>query len=321
MSIASLTAQNLLSPVVLFFILGLGAALVRSDLAIPESVAKFLAVYLLMAIGFRGGVEVSHHGLDRQLLTTIIAGILLSAATPFLAFALLRLWTPFDRADVAAIAAHYGSISAVTFLAVTSALTQLGTKFDGWLVAVAAAMETPALFTALWLASRSGGKDRLTTPLHILTHGSIVILLGAFAVGIVTGQNGMTTLKPLVLDLFPGLLCFFLLDLGLLAGRWLLTGWKKIPASAVGFAIAMPLMGAAIGCAVSIVLGLSAGSTAVLSTLVASASYIAAPAAMRLALPEANPAIALTMSLGITFPFNLVIGIPIYVTAAHFLRG
>jgi hypothetical protein len=320
MSIAAFTAYNLLSPVVLFFLLGLGAALARSDLAVPEAVAKFLALYLLMAIGFRGGVEVSHHGLDGQLLTTITAGILLSAATPFLAFALLRLWTPFDRLDAAAIAGHYGSISAVTFLAVTSALTQLGTKFDGWLVAVAAAMETPALFTALWIASRSGERST-TTPLHILSHGSIVMLLGAFAVGIVTGQKGMTTLKPLVLDLFPGLLCFFLLDLGLLAGRWLITGWKKIPASAVGFAIAMPMIGAGIGCAVSMMLGLSAGSTAVLSTLVASASYIAAPAAMRLALPEANPAIALTMSLGITFPFNLLIGIPIYVTAAHFFQG
>jgi len=321
MSIAALTAQNLLSPVVLFFLLGLGASLARSDLAIPEAVAKFLAMYLLMAIGFRGGVEVSHHGLNHQLLKTIIAGLLLSAATPFVAFALLRLWTPFDRLNAAAIAGHYGSISAVTFLAVTSALTQLGTDFDGWLVAVAAAMETPALFTALWLASRSDVKDRPTTPLQILSHGSIVILLGAFAVGIVTSQKGMSALKPLVLDLFPGLLCFFLLDLGLVAGRWLLTGWKAIPASAVGFAVTMPLIAAAIGCAVSVALGLSAGSMAVLSTLTASASYIAAPAAMRLALPEANPAIALTMSLGITFPFNLIIGIPIYVTAAHFLQG
>ncbi len=315
-----LAAQNLSSPPVLFFALGLLAVVLRSDLAIPESIARFLSLYLLMSIGFRGGAEVAHTGLNVALVATIGVGILLSAGIPLLAFIALRAMPALSRIDAAAIAAHYGSISAVTFLAVTGALTHAGIAFDGWLVAVAAAMETPAIFTGLMLA-RLGPKREGSQPLgavarDIAGHASIVMLLGAFLVGTIAGQKGMTALKPFLLDAFPGFLSFFLLDMGLLAGRWLFKGWRTIPTPLAAFAVLMPLTGAVIAAALAHLIGLSPGSTAVLITLAASASYIAVPAAMRLALPEANAALPLTLSLGITFPFNLVVGIPLYIWAA-----
>ena len=320
-----LAAQNLSSPPVLFFGLGLLAVLIRSDLAVPESIARFLSLYLLMSIGFRGGAEVAHAGPSVALFAAIGAGVLLSAGLPVLAFTTLRLLPKVSRLDAAAIAAHYGSISAVTFLAVTGALTQAGIAFDGWLVAVAAAMETPAIFAGLLLA-RAGMKGHDAQPLGVIArdiagHASIVMLLGAFLVGMIAGQKGMTSLKPFLLDAFPGFLSFFLLDMGLLAGRWLVKGWRTIPVPLAVFAVMMPLAGALIAAVLARLIGLSPGSTAVLITLAASSSYIAVPAAMRLALPEANGALPLTLSLGITFPFNLVVGIPLYIWAAGKLAG
>jgi len=312
--------QNLLSPMVLFFVLGLFAAYVRSDLSVPEAIAKLLALYLLLSIGFRGGAEVNHHGFTGQLVATIAAGVLLSFVTPFIAYALLRATTKLNVTDAAAVAGHYGSISAVTFVAVTGVLGQLSISYDGYLVAVAAAMETPAIFAALLIARRKihpaddvamGGFLR-----EVAFNGSIVILLGAFVIGGITGQRGMTMLKPFILDSFAGFLCLFLLDMGLVAGRGLKQGWRYLSPMVVAFAVVMPLIGATLAVALAILIGLSIGSTAVLITLAASASYIAVPAAMRLALPAANPAIALTLSLGVTFPFNLLIGIPLYIALA-----
>ena len=314
----SLGLQNLLSPMVLFFVLGLLAVWAKSDLSIPEAVARFLALYLLLSIGFRGGVEVSHHGLTAPLLTAIVAGIVLSFVTPFIAYALLRATTGLGSTDAAAIAGHYGSISAVTFAAVTGVLTQLSIPYDGYLVAVAAAMETPAIFVALLIAGRArkakAGRGEFFR--EVAFNGSIFILLGSFAIGAITGQRGLTMLKPLILDPFAGVLCLFLLDMGLVAGRGLRQGWRHLSFAVAAFAVIMPLVGATIAAALAAMLGLSAGSTAVLMTLAASASYIAAPAAMRLALPDANPALALTLSLGVTFPFNLLIGIPLYIAFA-----
>ena len=315
-----LAFQNLLSPMVLFFALGLLATFARSDLAIPEAIAKLLALYLLLSIGFRGGAEVAHHGLTAQLVATIAAGILLSFAIPFVAYALLRWTTKLNAIDAAAVAGHYGSISAVTFIAVTGILVQMSIPYDGYLVAVAAAMETPAIFAALLITRRArttadsnSNGDFLR---EVAFNGSIVILIGAFVIGAITGQRGMTMLKPFILDAFPGFLCLFLLDMGLVAGRGLKQGWRYLSVAVAVFAVGMPLIGAALAAAVAAMIGLSIGSTAVLITLAASASYIAVPAAMRLALPAANPAIALTLSLGITFPFNLLIGIPLYISVA-----
>lgn len=315
-----LAFQNLLSPMVLFFVLGLLAAFARSDLSIPEAIAKLLVLYLLLSIGFRGGAEVAHHGLTGQLVATLAAGVLLSFAIPFIAYALLRATTTLTATDAAAVAGHYGSISAVTFVAVTGTLVQMTIPYDGYLVAVAAAMETPAIFAALLIARRMTARaDTVANGdfvRDVVFNGSIVMLVGAFAVGAITGQRGMTMLKPFILDAFPGFLSLFLLDMGLVAGRGLTRGWRLMSIPVAAFAIVMPLTGGALAAALATLIGLSIGSTAVLITLAASASYIAVPAAMRLALPEANPAIALTLSLGITFPFNLLIGIPFYIAVA-----
>lgn len=324
-SLFDLASQNLLSPMVLFFVLGLLAALARSDLSIPEAVAKLLALYLMMSIGFRGGAEVGHYGLSATLGATIAAGIGLSFATPVLAFYLLRLVSRLGIVDAAAVAAHYGSISAVTLVAVTGVLTQMGVPFEGYLIAVAAAMETPAILSALLLARRGGGGStgQKTSDLvrEIGLNGSVVMLLGAFAIGAITGARGMSMLKPFLVDPFAGFLCLFLLDMGLVAGRGLKPGLKHLSGGLVAFAIFMPLIGAGVAALLAMAIGLSPGGMAVFMTLAASASYIAVPAALRLALPEANPAISLTLSLGVTFPFNLVLGIPLYVAAATWLTG
>ncbi len=324
-SLFDLASQNLLSPMVLFFVLGLLAALARSDLSIPEAVAKLLALYLMMSIGFRGGAEVGHYGLSATLGATIAAGIGLSFATPVLAFWLLRLVSRLGTVDAAAVAAHYGSISAVTLVAVTGVLTQMGVPFEGYLIAVAAAMETPAILSALLLARRGGGGStgQKTSDLvrEIGLNGSVVMLLGAFAIGAITGARGMSMLKPFLVDPFAGFLCLFLLDMGLVAGRGLKPGLKHLSGGLVAFAIFMPLIGAGVAALLATAIGLSPGGMAVFMTLAASASYIAVPAALRLALPEANPAISLTLSLGVTFPFNLVLGIPLYVAAATWLTG
>ena len=223
------------------------------------------------------------------------------------------------------MAAHYGSISAVTLVAVTGVLTQMGVPFEGYLIAVAAAMETPAILSALLLARRGNGgaSGARTSDLvrEIGLNGSVVMLLGAFVIGAITGTRGMTMLKPFLVDPFAGFLCLFLLDMGLVAGRGLKPGLKHLSPALVGFAIVMPLIGGGVAALLAMAIGLSPGGTAVFMTLAASASYIAVPAALRLALPEANPAIALTLSLGVTFPFNLVLGIPLYVAAATWLTG
>ncbi|MDI1286711.1 MAG: sodium-dependent bicarbonate transport family permease [Reyranella sp.] len=314
MSFLSLAGQNLLSPMVLFFVLGAGLSLARSDLSIPGAVAKLLSLYLMMSIGFRGGVEVAHHGLSTTLAAALAAGIGLSFGIPFLAYAILRAATRLSAVDAASVSAHYGSISAVTLVAVMSVLNQMGVSFEGYMIAVAAAMETPAILSALVLARRGQvGGDRNELLREILLNGAVVMLLGSFAIGILTGDRGFALLKPFLVDSFAGFLCLFLLDMGLVAGRGLRDDASTLSIGAVIFALVMPLIGGACATALSPLVGLSPGGTAVLITLAASASYIAVPAAMRLALPEANAALPLTLSLGVTFPFNLLFGIPIYI--------
>lgn len=325
MNILDLAVQNLTSPMVLFFILGAAAALLRSDLVVPDAVARFLSLYLLMAIGFKGGAELSRHGLDGTVFATLASGVLLSFGMPFIAYALLRRMTKLDPVRAAAIAGHYGSISAVTFVAVTAALDRFGIPFEGHLVAVAAAMETPAIISALLLARRSGGTTQKASNKELFRevafNGSVVMLIGAFAIGAATGDRGMTALKPFLVDPFAGFLCLFLLDMGLVAGRGWQTGRKHLGPGVLAFAILMPLIGAVLAAPLAVASGLSAGGAAVFITLAASASYIAVPAAMRLALPDVDPMPALTLSLGVTFPFNLALGIPLYVAIGALIAG
>ena len=318
--ILDLAVQNLLSPAVLFFVIGVGAALARSDLAVPEPVARLLSLYLMMSIGFRGGLEIAHHGITWQLAAALAAGGALSFLMPMLAFPALAALTRLPRADRAAIAGHYGSISAVTFAAATGALVQVGMSVEGFMVAVAAAMETPAILAALLLAGTGGG-DRRGTLREVLLNGSVLTLLGALVIGAVASAKGAAPVKPFLVELFPGFLCLFLLEMGLVAGRGLRDGRGYLRGGLMVFALGSPVMGASLALGLAWLVGLSAGGAAILMTLAASASYIAVPAALRLALPEARLAIPLTMSLVITFPFNLLVGIPVYIGVARAVLG
>jgi hypothetical protein len=321
--ILALAGANLLSPIILSFALGLFAAMARSDLSIPEAVAKGMSIYLLFAIGFKGGASVADHGVDAALLMSVGAGVLLSFGLPLLAFALLKVFTTFSRLDAAAVAAHYGSISIVTFVAATSVLEGRGIAAEGYMVAVAAAMEAPAILSALWLVSRNGSGGRMEPGLmrEIMLNGSIVLLVGSFVIGMLTGEKGLAEIAPFIVSPFKGVLCLFLLDMGLVAGRGLKQSKGVLGIGAVVFGIVMPLAGSALGLVLGMMIGLSTGGVILMMVLSASASYIAVPAAMRVALPEANPAIYLTLSLGVTFPFNLTLGIPLYVAVATQLTG
>ena len=321
--IFALAAQNLISPIVLSFALGFAAAMARSDLSIPEAVAKALSVYLLFAIGFKGGVSVATHGVDVSLALSLLAGILLSGGMPFIAYFLLRAMSKMDRLNAAATAGHYGSISIVTFVAASSVLAGRGLEAEGYMVAVAAAMEAPAILSALWLASRGGSAKRIDSTLwrEVLLNGSIVLLIGAFLIGWITGPKGLMEIENFIVAPFKGVLCLFLLDMGLLAGRGMQSGRKFLGLGSIAFGLLMPVLGSLLGLAAAMTLGLSTGGTLLLMVLSASASYIAVPAAMRVALPEAKPAIYLTLSLGVTFPFNLVLGIPLYLAIAQAATG
>lgn len=321
--ILSLATTNLLSPIILSFALGLAAALARSDLSIPEAVAKGMSIYLLFAIGFKGGASVAAHGVDGTLIASVLAGVVLSFGIPFIAFWLLRVLTKLSTIDAAAVSAHYGSISIVTFVAATSILEGRAIDAEGYMVAVAAAMEAPAILSALWLVARGGTGGRMEPGLirEIMLNGSIVLLVGAFFIGALTGEAGLAEIAPFIVSPFKGVLCLFLLDMGLIAGRGLRQAKGIITLPMVAFGILMPLIGSIVGLAFGALIGLSLGGTVLLMVLSASASYIAVPAAMRVALPEAQPAVYLTLSLGVTFPFNLTLGIPLYLAMAQILLG
>ena len=314
--ILELAAGNLISPIILSFVLGLTAALARSDLTIPEAVAKGMSIYLLFAIGFKGGAGVAAHGVDATLVLTLLAAAILSFGLPFIGFALLGVMSRFDTIDKAAVAAHYGSISIVTFVAATSVLQSQGIVSEGYMVAAAAVMEAPAILSALFIVARAGGQSSGTVDAglyrEILLNGSIVLLVGSFFIGAVTGEDGLDKIAPFIVAPFQGVLCLFLLDMGLVAGRGLRESRGELGLGPIAFGMLMPLIGSSLGLIAALLVGLSPGGAALLMTLSASASYIAVPAAMRVALPEARPSIYLTLSLGVTFPFNLTVGIPLY---------
>lgn len=320
----ALAADNLLSPIILFFALGLLAAFARSDLSIPEAIAKGMSIYLLFAIGFKGGAAVAANGVDSTLILSLVAGVVLSFAIPTVAFALLRVMTGLSVTDAAAVAGHYGSISIVTFVAASSVLTASGLDPEGYMVAVAAVMEAPAILSALWLiAHYDKGSAEMDAGLirEIMLNGSIVLLVGSFAIGCITGSEGLALIAPFIVTPFQGVLCLFLLDMGLVAGRGLREARGVLKPGLFIFGMVMPLVGSVFGLGTGLLLGLSPGGIVLFMTLSASASYIAVPAAMRVALPEANPSIYLTLSLGVTFPFNLTIGIPLYLAVATYLTG
>jgi uncharacterized protein len=328
MSIFALAQANLTSPMVLFFALGLVAALGRSDLTIPEAIAKTMALYLMMSIGFKGGVEVAKSGVTGTMLGVMLAGTILSFIIPVIGFFALRAVSKLSVVDAAAVAAHYGSISIVTFVAATEAVTGSGLPFEGFMVAVAAVMETPAILSALLLVRRKAPERRDSEqegigPLirEVGLNGSVVMLVGSFLIGWATGPKGMAMISPFIVDPFRGILCLFLLDMGLVAGRGMRESGRHLSLPVLAFGILMPLVSAMLATLTILALHLSVGGAALFITLAASASYIAVPAAMRLALPDAKPAIYLTLSLGVTFPFNLTLGIPLYMALATWAGG
>ena len=310
---------NLMVPTIMFFALGLLAAVVRSDLSIPEGAAKFMSLYLLLAIGFKGGHSLAQHGLRADLFLAIGAGLSLSFLIPFIAFMLLRVMTRLDAMNAAAVAGHYGSISIVTFVAASSLLELTAIAADGYMVAVAAAMEVPAILSALWIAARFGrtqGDTKCVPMRELFANGSIVLLTGAFVIGAVTQDKGMQMIAPFVVTPFTGILCLFLLDMGLSAGRSLLKNKHMLSTGLFAFGLVMPVVGAALAWGLGSVIGLQTGSLFLLMVLAASASYIAVPAAMKIALPQAEAGVYLTLSLGVTFPFNITLGLPLYLWLA-----
>ncbi|QBX38404.1 sodium-dependent bicarbonate transport family permease [Brevundimonas sp. S30B] len=312
----------LTSPAILFFFVGALAAFARSDLAIPEPIAKALSLYLMLCIGFKGGVEARAAGLDGDFLSAAALGIGLSALMPLAALAVLQRLPRLDRATACALAATYGSVSVVTFAAGQDHLATVGLQPGGYMAAVLALMETPAILTALILLNGAGRGEpsrRRAVLREVFVGAATVMLLGSFAVGLISGAPGLARLDLFVGPLFQGALCFFLLDIGLIAARRLMEGGRKLSPGIVAFALGFPLVSAALALGLSRLAGLDAGDAALLTILAGSASYIAVPAAMRVAAPQADAGVFVTASLAITFPFNLTVGIALYTAAALWL--
>lgn len=317
----SIARDNLVSAPVLFFALGFLATLAGGKLSLPDGVSRMLALYLMLCIGFKGGAAMTDSLAKGEFLIMLMMGIGLSAVLPLISYVLLARMSRLPMVERAAVAAHYGSISVVTFAAATDALSRLGVVTDGYMVAVVAAMETPAIICALLiLFGFKGGTTGQANYRHALAevflNVTVIMLLGSFAIGLATGQKGMSEMSGFIVAPFRGILCLFLFDLGAKAAGGLRTSWSDLRLPLLAFAVLMPMIGAVLGASAGWLAGASLGNTALLMVLAASASYIAAPAAMRIAAPEARPTIYLGLSLGITFPFNLVIGLPVYFALA-----
>lgn len=314
MGTLDLLAHNLLSPMILSFALGVVARLVRSDLAIPEALSKTLAIFLLLAIGMKGGASLDAAGLE-GFGGAALATLALGSAIPLWTFAVARRLCGFGREDAASLAAYYGSTSAVTFLAAIAFLGATGSEAEGFMPALLALMEVPAIVIALLLLRKGEAIGLGHTIAHVLASKSILLLLGGLVIGWAAGHEGMDEVSAFFVDPFKGVLCLFLLELGMVAAGQL-DALRQMWRVLIPFAIVLPVLHGLLGVAAGTLAGLSPGGAMVLGTLAASASYIAAPAAMRIANPTANHALALAASLGVTFPFNLAIGIPIYHAAA-----
>jgi hypothetical protein len=317
----TLLGQNLLSPMLLAFCLGIAAQRLGSDLRLPEPVHQGLTIYLLLAIGMKGGVALSASPVS-SVIWPLAASVMLGAAIPLWCYPVLRRAGGFEPADAAAVAAHYGSVSAVTFVAGLAWMQAAGIAVEGFIPALLAVMEAPGIAVAVLLGRRAmGGALGLgALAAEVLAGRSILLLLGGLAIGALTGERGYAPVSPFFANGFAGALTLFLLDMGVTAARRF-GDLRRVGPFLLGFAIAAPLVNGIAGALVGRAAGLGEGGIAMLATLSASASYIAAPAAVRLALPEANPAFALTAALAVTFPFNLSVGLPLYAALAHLLAG
>ena len=313
---SSLILSNILNPPVLFFFIGMMAVFLKSDLEIPQPLPKLFSLYLLFAIGFKGGHEIHESGITSDVTLILFIAILMAAIVPVYSFFVLKL--KLDAYNAAAIAAAYGSISAVTFVTASSFLEQQNIDFGGHMVAALALMESPAIIVGLLLvrvftsAEKEKGEFSWSEVLReAFLNGSVFLLLGSLLVGIVTSENGWQRLEIFTGDMFYGVLTFFLLDMGLVAARRI-QDIVKSGSFLIGFSVLMPIFNALIGILIASLIGMSRGDALLFSVLCASASYIAVPAAMRMSVPEANPSLYISMALALTFPFNIIIGIPVY---------
>jgi hypothetical protein len=320
---SSLILQNLLSAPVLFFFLGIAGVALGSDLEIPSPLPKLFSLYLLLAIGFKGGMELAHSGLGSQVLLTITAAVLTSLLVPLSSYLVLR--TRLDTYNAAAVAASYGSISAVTFITAQSFLNVLEVSFDGFMVAALALMESPAIVVGVLLAkinepAEEEGQEGELAWREVLQeaflNGSVFLLIGSLVIGYMVASyspGGIEKMDPFTDKLFYGALCFFLLDMGIVAAQRL-RELQRAGAFLIAFSLLAPLVHALLGLVLARLLQLPQGDALLFMVLCASASYIAVPAAMRMTVPQANPSLYISTSLGLTFPFNVVVGIPLYMT-------
>ncbi|WP_269632206.1 sodium-dependent bicarbonate transport family permease [Pelomonas sp. BJYL3] len=328
----------LLDPALLFFVLGLLAGVLRSNLEVPAPLSRFLSLYLLMALGLKGGFALHQTGLNGTVVAGLASAMALAVLLPLLDLPLLRRWLP--PYDALAVAATYGSVSAVTFVTASHLLEVQGQPAGGHMAAAMALMESPAIILALMLSQRAraastvpaGGALALGGPTaalapgggghwrEALTEGGTLLLLGALAIGWITGPAGAAAMKPFTGEIFKGLLAFFLLDMGLLTARQL-PGLRALPVSLFAYALGAPLLHAGLALLLAGALDLPVSDAILLAVLAASASYIAVPAVLRHAVPEARPAVYIGLSLGVTFPFNLLLGIPLYQWAARTWLG
>jgi uncharacterized protein len=323
--------QSLLDPAILFFVFGVLAGALRSNLEVPPAIAKFLSLYLLMALGLKGGFALAQHGLDATSAAALGAALLLAFVVPALGFLVLRRHVA--GFDAAAVSAAYGSVSAVTFVTAVQVLESRGIAAGGHMTVAMVLMESPAIVMAVLLANHlrhqavsvssgggaavlGGGGPPLGRILHeSFTDGAHLLLLGSMAVGFLSGDAGKSMMQPFSGDLFKGMLAFFLLDMGLMVAKHFTAARTQSPVL-IGYAIVGPLVHAALALGLAMVLGLPPGDGALLMVLAASASYIVVPAVLRYAIPEANPSLYFGLSLGITFPLNILLGIPLYIALA-----
>ena len=319
MSATELVIENLTSPTVLCFVIGLLAVAVRSDLRLPDQVGNLVSTYLLLAIGLKGGTRLKDASFG-DIWAPVVVTLILGAITPLVAYVVGRRFARLGTIDAAALAAHFGSVSAVTFTAAEVFARSADPNTEGFLPALVAILEVPGVVIALVIAVRLTGSGNLGEAVHeVLTGKSILLLVGGLVIGFVASDDAFATVSPFFIDLFPGMLCLFLLDLGTLAGQRF-SYLRRAGARLMAMSIALPIVFGACGVLLGTASGLSAGGAAVLGAMAASASYIAAPAAVRVALPDADVGMCLGAAIGVTFPFNLVIGIPLYTEIAQLLN-
>lgn len=314
---SSLILSNILNPPVLFFFLGMLAIFLKSDLEIPQPIPKLFSLYLLLAIGFKGGYEINESGINPEIALTLLAAIFMASAVPIYSFFVLRL--KLDSYNAAAIAATYGSISAVTFITAQSFLKIINISSGGYMVAALALMESPAIIVGIVLVrifSQSPEQERGEFSWgevlrEAFLNGSVFLLVGSVIVGALTGERGWDKLHAFTQDIFYGVLSFFLLDMGMVAARRIKDLSNK-GSFLIAFSIFMPVANAIFGIILAKLIGISQGNALLFAVLCASASYIAVPAAMRTTIPQANPSLYVSMALALTFPFNIIVGIPLY---------